>query len=115
MRKRTKRVCQVCGKPFFGSKDCYYCPECARDKKIDSVVKKRICQDCGVEFYGGPRARRCPDCAYKAKQETLGDAGDGGQSARLGVLINVSGAERNIRLLVDVKNIALKSASVKPV
>ena len=45
----------------------------------------------------------------------LGDAGDGGQSARLGVLINVSGAERNIRLLVDVKNIALKSASVKPV
>ena len=71
MRKRTKRVCQVCGKPFFGSKDCYYCPECARDKKIDSVVKKRICQDCGVEFYGGPRARRCPDCAYKAKQETI--------------------------------------------
>lgn len=70
MRKRTKRVCQVCGKSFFGSGDCYYCPECVKAKKLDAVVKIRICQDCGVEFYGGPRARRCPDCAYKAQQET---------------------------------------------
>lgn len=70
MRKRSKRVCQVCGKSFFGSGDCYYCPECVKAKKLDAVVKIRICQDCGVEFYGGPRARRCPDCAYKAQQET---------------------------------------------
>lgn len=70
MRKRTKRICQVCGKSFFGSGDCYYCPECVKAKKLDAVVKIRICQDCGVEFYGGPRARRCPDCAYKAQQET---------------------------------------------
>lgn len=67
---RTKRACQVCGKPFYGSKDCFYCPECARVKKLDTVVKIRTCQDCGVEFYGGPRARRCPDCAYRARQET---------------------------------------------
>lgn len=70
MRNRTVRACQVCGKPFYGSKDCYYCPNCARQKKMDTVVKIRICQDCGVEFYGGPRARRCPDCAYKAQKET---------------------------------------------
>ena len=61
--KRTKRACQVCGKPFYG-------PECAKAKKIDTVVKIRICADCGMEFFGGPRARRCPDCAYKAAQET---------------------------------------------
>lgn len=70
MRHKTKRACQVCGKPFYGGQDCIYCPACARVKKSDTVVKIRTCQDCGVEFYGGPRARRCPDCAYKAKQET---------------------------------------------
>lgn len=70
MIHKTKRACLVCGKPFYGSKDCHYCPVCARDKKLDTVVKIRTCQDCGVEFYGGPRARRCSDCAYKAQQET---------------------------------------------
>jgi len=66
---RTKQACQVCGKPFYGGQDCHYCPECARNKKLDTVVKIRTCQDCGVEFFGGPRAKRCPDCAYKAGQE----------------------------------------------
>lgn len=70
MINRTKRACQVCGKPFYGSTDCHYCPDCARVKKLDTVVKIRTCKDCGIEFYGGPRARRCPDCAYKAQQET---------------------------------------------
>lgn len=68
--KKTKWACQVCGKPFYGGTDSYYCPECARAKKLDTVVKIRTCKDCGVEFYGGPRARRCPDCAYKAQQKT---------------------------------------------
>lgn len=67
---KTKRACQTCGKPFYGSKDCFYCPVCAKIKKLNTVVKIRTCQDCGVEFYGGPRAKRCPDCAYKAQQET---------------------------------------------
>lgn len=70
MRNRTKRACQVCGKPFYGSTDCHYCPECAKIKRSDTVVKIRVCKDCGVEFFGGPRARRCPDCAYIAQQET---------------------------------------------
>lgn len=70
MVKRTQKACQVCGKLFYGGMDCFYCPQCAKDKKIDTVVKIRTCQDCGLEFYGGPRARRCPDCAYKARQET---------------------------------------------
>ena len=67
---RTTKACQVCGMPFYGRKDCFYCPACAKAKKLDSVVKIRVCQDCGVEFYGGPRARRCPACAYKTRQET---------------------------------------------
>lgn len=71
MTKSVKRVCEFCGKPFYGgSKDCHYCPSCAKLKRVDAVVKIRTCQDCGIEFYGGPRAKRCPDCAYKAKQET---------------------------------------------
>lgn len=70
MTNRTKRVCQECGMSFYGSGDCYYCPSCAKDKKLDTVVRIRTCQDCGAEFFGGPRARRCPDCAYKARQET---------------------------------------------
>ena len=68
--KRTKRACQVCGKPFYGGADCHYCPECAKAKKLDTVVKIRTCADCAAEFFGGPRARRCLDCAYKAVQET---------------------------------------------
>lgn len=68
--KRTMRVCQECGNPFYGTNDYHYCPECARKKKLDTVIKVRTCQECGVEFYGGPRARRCPGCAYKAQQET---------------------------------------------
>lgn len=70
MTNKTKRVCQVCGKPFSGSTDHHYCPACAKIKKLDTVVKIRTCQDCGIEFYGGPRARRCPDCADDAQRET---------------------------------------------
>ncbi|EOS66510.1 hypothetical protein C817_05950 [Dorea sp. 5-2] len=64
---RTIRACQVCGKPFYGSKDNHYCPDCAKTKKLDTVVRIRTCQDCGIEFSGGPRAKRCPNCAYIAK------------------------------------------------
>lgn len=69
MSNRAIRVCKTCGKLFRGSGDRFYCPECAKLRKIDAVVKIRICQDCGVEFSGGPTARRCPDCAYKARLE----------------------------------------------
>lgn len=70
MKNRTKRACQVCGKPFYGYRDNFYCPDCAKIKRSDSVVKMRVCKDCGVEFLGGPRAKRCPECAYVAQQET---------------------------------------------
>ena len=65
----TLRACQECGRPFYGTADCYYCPECARKKKLDTVVRIRKCQECGAEFYGGPRAKRCQDCARKARRE----------------------------------------------
>lgn len=67
MIKRTKKACQICGNSFYGGRDCFYCPKCAKDKKADTVVKIRICQDCHIEFFGGPRAKRCPDCAYIAQ------------------------------------------------
>ncbi len=67
---RTQRVCQVCGKTFYGNDDHFYCLDCARARKSNAVVRIRICQDCKVEFLGGPRAKKCPDCAYAAKLET---------------------------------------------
>ena len=70
MRNRTKKACQICGKSFYGLRDNFYCPECAREKKLDTVVRIRRCQDCGVEFFGGPRAKRCPECSYKARKES---------------------------------------------
>lgn len=67
---RTVRACQICGRPFRGGSGCHYCPGCAREKKLDTVVRIRTCQDCGAEFSGGPRARRCPECARRACQKT---------------------------------------------
>ena len=64
------RSCQVCGNPFYGAKDRFYCPECAKGRKSDTAIRIRTCQDCGIKFPGGPRARRCPDCAYKARRES---------------------------------------------
>ena len=64
--EKTKRVCQKCGKPFYGSKDRFYCEECAKQLK-SNVMRVRICQDCGAEFVGGPRAKRCPGCAEYAR------------------------------------------------
>lgn len=64
--EKTKRVCQKCGKPFYGSKDRFYCEECAKLLK-SNVMRVRTCQDCGTEFIGGPRAKRCPDCAEYAR------------------------------------------------
>lgn len=66
---KTKKACQICGKPFYGLMDNFYCPECARKRKSESVIKLRSCQDCGIEFFGGPRAKRCPDCASQAQRE----------------------------------------------
>lgn len=66
---RTMRACMECGKAFYGSGDYHYCPECAKKRKLDTVVRIRTCTDCGVEFYGGPRARRCPPCAREAIKE----------------------------------------------
>lgn len=66
---RTQRSCQACGKPFYGAKDSFYCPDCAKGRKSDTAIRIRTCQDCGIEFPGGPRARRCPECAYKAQKE----------------------------------------------
>ncbi len=65
MINKTKRACQVCGKPFYGGDDSWYCPDRVKSKKMDAVVKIRVCQDCGVGFYGGLMARRRPDLHTK--------------------------------------------------
>lgn len=69
MAKKSWKACQVCGRPFCGGPDLFYCPDCAKVKKSDTVIRIRRCQDCGAEFSGGPRAKRCPDCAYAAKSK----------------------------------------------
>lgn len=66
---RTQKACQICGKPFYGGTDCFYCPDCAKKKKSDTVNRIRTCQDCGKDFFGGPRSKRCPDCAHLARKE----------------------------------------------
>lgn len=68
MKKRTILVCQECGGSFYGARDTHYCPDCAKKRKKESVIKKRLCVDCGVEFMGGPRAKRCPNCADITKR-----------------------------------------------
>ena len=62
-------MCQSCGASYQGKDDNCYCPKCAKEKKLDTVVKIRTCKDCGIEFYGGPRAIRCPECSHRAKIE----------------------------------------------
>lgn len=69
MSYKTIKMCQSCGATYQGKGDYFYCPECAKEKKLDTVVRIRTCQDCGTEFYGGPRARRCQNCAYEAQKE----------------------------------------------
>ena len=69
MIHRTVRVCQVCGKEFHGHPDNHYCQDCAKSKKLDTVLRIRICQDCDAKFLGGPRASRCQNCAEKAAKE----------------------------------------------
>lgn len=68
-KHRTIRACAVCGKPFYNSGDNHYCLECAKKKKVESVIKTRTCIDCGAEFLGGPRAKRCAECARIARAE----------------------------------------------
>ena len=68
-KNRTLRACQECGKPFYGACDCYYCEDCAKLKKVESVIKIRKCIDCGIEFYGGPKSKRCNNCRIEARRK----------------------------------------------
>lgn len=81
---KTQKVCQNCGKNFWAPYGYYYCTECAKKRKTDTVVRIRTCQDCGVEFFGGPRARRCPDCAYEAKKESTRHYKKNGPQRKIG-------------------------------
>lgn len=64
---RTLAICRRCGKPFYGARDVFYCQDCSKLQKTDTVVRMRTCKDCGVTFPGGPRAMRCPDCSKYAR------------------------------------------------
>lgn len=69
MAYKTMKVCQVCGEAFYGGTGHFYCPSCAKAKRLDTVIRTRICQLCGSEFLGGPSAKRCPKCAVEARRE----------------------------------------------
>lgn len=60
--RRTERLCNRCGRSFYGDVDSLLCPECAQIMRTQNVVRERICVDCGVPFKGGPRVKRCSDC-----------------------------------------------------
>ena len=79
---RTIRKCAVCGNPFEGSGDSFYCEECL--KKRSSVIRERTCVDCGRNFLGGPRAKRCPECADKRKREYNQQYNKNGSARHLG-------------------------------
>lgn len=58
-----KEICQKCGEIFETlSKHKYFCPECTKAIKRDTVMRQRICAVCGQSFVGGPRALYCPSC-----------------------------------------------------
>lgn len=67
---RSQRVCKICGNPFYGSRDQFYCPDCAKKLK-SNVIRARTCKMCGKQFEGGPRAMYCPDCRVVRRKEML--------------------------------------------
>ncbi len=69
-KHRTLRACMMCGKPFYGALDHFYCPTCTEDRKINKPPLVKICKDCGVEFIGYSQERRCSRCAEAAFQES---------------------------------------------
>lgn len=64
-----KRICKRCGGEFQPPrKDRFFCDECLKVIKSESVVRQRTCQTCGKAFPGGPRAFYCPDCRAERKK-----------------------------------------------
>lgn len=105
MINRTKRACQVCGKPFCGGVDCYYCPECAKAKKLDTVVKIRTCADCGAEFFAVPGQDVARIVHIRQRKRQAGDTKRPGQRDRLEALTSASSVGKSIPLFLAVKNI----------
>lgn len=81
-KHKTLRACMMCGKPFYGAHDHFYCPICAEDRKINKPPLAKICKDCGVEFIGYSNERRCPICAEAALQESYRQYWDKGGTQR---------------------------------
>lgn len=82
--RRTERLCNRCGKSFYGNVDSLLCPECAQIMRAQNVVRERICIDCGALFKGGPRAKRCPDCRKIATSENSKHFKENGPSRTIG-------------------------------
>lgn len=81
-KHRTLRACMMCGKPFFGALDHFYCPTCTEDRKINKPPLAKICKDCGSEFVGYSNERRCSRCVEAALQESYRKYWDNGGTQR---------------------------------
>lgn len=64
------RICMECGEAFYGIRDQFYCPSCAKSRKVNKPAIKKDCKDCGAEFWThSANAKRCSKCAEVEKQE----------------------------------------------
>ena len=80
------RLCENCGKPFYGQQEYFCCPQCAIEMKkkeskeanallgkgyfnIHETIKEKVCEDCGAKYMGYPRSKRCPTCNVAAKKK----------------------------------------------
>lgn len=64
-RRTHEKICQNCGKAFWGLEGKYFCDDCAKKIKAERTRQEKICADCGRTFLGGPKSFRCRDCQGK--------------------------------------------------
>lgn len=64
-RRTHEKICQNCGKVYWGLEGKYFCDDCAKKLKAERTKQEKICTDCGRTFTGGPKSFRCPDCQRK--------------------------------------------------
>lgn len=64
------KICKRCGKPLpTGRKYAYFCEDCSKIAKRETVIRPRTCKECGVIFSGYPRSFYCPECSERRKKE----------------------------------------------
>lgn len=102
------RICKKCGKAFDvpTGKESYLCEECARNSKINSVLRERTCKICGASFMGYPRSFFCPACSAERKRQQKKNIIAEIQPDQSGAWIFAKRAEIHILSTLAAKDIA---------